>query len=184
MLFRSEEATKLRLSQKQIINGRFRKFKEEDWRVLLYRKRVGSGRDCYERVRNAALDWEFLSSDGSMGMMEVPVSCHSDRQSHIISTPKQRYSIESMDESNSGSPSPYRSLGSRRLVSFTSKRIAGFLPSRLQKRIYALNPVMVVYDIVDERAPSTTFTSTAYATLKVCFNACCHNHIVSTTIEF
>ena len=29
-----------------------------------------------------------------------------------------------------------------------------------------MNPVMVVYDVVDQRAPGTTFTSTAYATLK------------------
>jgi uncharacterized protein (UPF0548 family) len=37
---------------------------------------------------------------------------------------------------------------------------------RTKKRLYAINPVMVIYDVVDQRARDCTFTSTAYATLK------------------
>jgi hypothetical protein len=51
------------------------------------------------------------------------------------------------------------SRGSRRLVTFTT---LGFSNSKL----YTLNPVMVVYDLMDQRGPGTTYTSTAYATLK------------------
>ena len=40
----------------------------------MYRQRVGKGQACYEKVRDAALDWEFQSSDGSMGLLEVPTS--------------------------------------------------------------------------------------------------------------
>ena len=35
----------------------------EGWRVLRYRRRVGYGRECYERVKHAVLDWEFAASD-------------------------------------------------------------------------------------------------------------------------
>lgn len=156
----------------------------QNWRILTYRKRVGRGRDCYKKVRDAALDWEFQSADGSMGMMKVPENCPSENNSELETMPvassniKRSYFVQPIDVNESdltrsanvysSSSSLYRSLGSRRLVSFSSKSITGFLPSFLQRRIYSINPVMVVYDVVDQRAPDgqTTFTSTAYATLK------------------
>ena len=146
-------------------------FKQKDWRILTYRKRVGRGRDCYKKVRDAALDWEFQSTDGSTGMMQVPDSSPicDDFESHSKS--KRSYSVQpasvQSDATQFSSPL-YRSLGSRRLVSYASKPISKFLPSFLQRRIYSINPVMVVYDLVDQRAPDgeTTFTSTAYATLR------------------
>lgn len=159
-------------------------FREKDWRILKYRKRVGRGRDCYRKVRDAALDWEFQSADGSTGMIQVPDTSPSGGNFGLgtmrvaSSNMKQSYSVQPIDDdasdSNrsanaySSSSSLYRSLGSRRLVSFASKSVTEFLPSFLRRRIYSINPVMVVYDVVDQRAPDgqTTFTSTAYATLK------------------
>jgi uncharacterized protein (UPF0548 family) len=147
-------------------------FKKDDWRVLVYRKRVGRGKECYQQVRDAALDWEFQSADGSMGMMEVPVSSPQQRLKQPRTIPaSSRYSVQPIiDDSDLGSYSSssslYRSLGSRRLVSFSSKSLTGFLPPCLQRRIYAINPVMVVYDVVDQHAQQTLFTSTAYSTLK------------------
>ncbi|VEU44836.1 unnamed protein product [Pseudo-nitzschia multistriata] len=157
-------------------------FRKQDWRILTYRKRVGRGKDCYEKVRDAALDWEFQSADGSMGMMQVPEACPSGdkfamQTSHAVSTKsKGSYSVRPVEDDSSGqvdnrrthSSSSYRSLGSRRLVSFASKSLTEILPSPFQRRLYSINPVMVVYDVVDQRAPDgqSTFTSTAYSTLK------------------
>jgi uncharacterized protein (UPF0548 family) len=159
-----------------------------DWRVLVYRKRVGKGRACYERVRDAALDWEFESADGVMGLLEVPATCpkgllkikQQQKRQSTQDLPKlyrssSRYTVRPADldelveaSSSSSSSAVYRSLGgsSRRLVSYSSKTLAGFLPDRLKRKLYAVNPVMVVYDVVDQRARDCTFTSTAYATLK------------------
>mmetsp|Transcript_24752 Transcript_24752/g.26613 ORF Transcript_24752/g.26613 Transcript_24752/m.26613 type:complete len:283 (+) Transcript_24752:471-1319(+) len=131
---------------------------------------------CYQQVRDAALDWEFQSADGSLGMMEIPIyqsrngMIKSPKRPNTFPTPS-RYSVQPIiDESDLGSYSAssslYRSLGSRRLVSFSSQSITRFLPPSLQQRIYAINPVMVVYDVIDQRAPQTLFTSTAYSTLK------------------
>jgi uncharacterized protein (UPF0548 family) len=163
----------------------FRKVKE-DWRILVYRKRVGRGKDCYQRVRDAALDWEFWTDDGSLGILEVPATSpreggpiwgqyQSLTRNHKGCTklPKPyavpaagRYSVRPVIETEApatGGSCVYRSLGSssRRLVSFASKSMRGLKP-----QLYAVNPLMVVYDLVDQRAPGTTFTSTAYATLK------------------
>lgn len=148
-------------------------FRKKDWRILTYRKRVGKGRECYEKVRDAALDWEFQSTDGSTGMMQIPDSSPIGNNFGLEALPvassnKRPYSVQPIDDNGSdsnrsqnayASSSLYRSLGSRKLVSFASK---------FGRRIYSINPVMVVYDVVDQRAPDgqTTFTSTAYATLK------------------
>lgn len=153
---------------------------KDDWRVIVMRKRIGRGQACYEKVRDAALDWEFQSADGSMGMLEVPATCPpgakqkhynvQQQQQQNLAKPfrsSSRYTVQPVDVEDAQSTG-YRSLGSssRRLVSFSSKALAGFLPEGLKKRLYAVNPVMVVYDLIDQRAPGTTFTSTAYATLK------------------
>jgi len=66
-----------RIFQRKAINSNWSSaqnssFKEQDWRILMYRERVGRGRDCYKKVRDAALDWEFQSADGCTGMMQVP----------------------------------------------------------------------------------------------------------------
>lgn len=158
--------------------------RNEDWRILIYRKSVGNGLACYERVRDAVLDWDFQSDDGTMGIVEVPVIPPSGGRSRCgqqksstnnllrpqLGAAARQYSVRPVIEeedttSNTDNNScAYRSLGasSRRFVTYaTSKFMASF-----KRRLYAVNPVMVVYDLVDQRAPGTTFTSTAYATLK------------------
>jgi len=165
-------------------NAKESSFRKQDWRILTFRKRVGRGKECYEKVRDAALDWEFQSIDGSTGMMQVPDACPTGNNlklgtlSAISTNNKRSYSILPIDDDRaesarnpdtySSSSSLYHSLGSRRLVSFASKSLTGILPPVLQRRIYSINPVMVVYDVVDQRAPDGqgTFTSTAYSTLK------------------
>lgn len=141
---------------------------KEEWRILRYRKRVGRGEKCYKQVRDAALDWEFQSADLSMGMMEIPAlypRCDNGilkSSKHEVDASDRRPIIDGSGSTRS--LSSYRSLGSRRLISFSSKSVP------FQQRIYAINPVLVVYDVVDQRAPcdvgATLFTSTAYSTLK------------------
>merc|ERR1711957_769601 len=101
--------------------------------------------------------------------MQVPENCPSVDNSELETMPvassniKRSYFVQPIDVNESdltrsanvysSSSSLYRSLGSRRLISFSSKSITEFLPSFLQRRIYSINPVMVVYDVVDQRAP-------------------------------
>lgn len=183
-LHKSVSSLRSRLFQRQTNNNEASKH-VDDWRVLVYRKRVGKGRSCYERVRDAALDWEFESADGVMGLLEVPATCpkgllkrqlkqqqkKQQKDLPALYRSSSRYTVRpaDMDElMDASSSAVYRSLGSssRRLVSYSSKTLAGLLPKRLRKKLYAVNPVMVVYDVVDQRARDCTFTSTAYATLK------------------
>ena len=131
----------------------FNPVRKDEWRVLRYRRRVGQGRECYERVRNAALDWEFQSEDGKLGLKEVPSSSFLQRkriQKHSKDPSYQNrgaYSVRSTANDNLDEPMAYhRSIGSfRRLVSFSASSFP-FL-----KKIYAVNPVMVIYDLVDQR---------------------------------
>lgn len=132
---------------------------KKEWRVLTYRKRVGTGVDCYKRVRDAALDWEFQTEDGMMGLLSVPTSLpnyqpkktsqQQQRKLPQIHVARGRYTVAPIDEDEIEEESiPFhRSIGSsRRLVSFSASRLFPFLP-----KIYAVNPVMVVYDLVDQR---------------------------------
>ena len=129
----------------------FSPVQKQGWRVLTYRKQVGVGKDCYERVRNAALDWEFQSDDGLIGLKEVPSSSFLLRKSierNSNKYPKRgSYSVRSTPADNGDEPMAYhRSIGSfRRLVSYSASRFP-FL-----RKIYAVNPVMVIYDLVDQR---------------------------------
>ena len=133
------------------------------WRVKTYRQKVGTGVDCYNRVRDAALDWEFRVGD-TMGIL--PVTTQPDRRpttENYIN--RGRYSVTPSTEEEDGDMNEYpmyQCLGAaRRYVSFTSRRFLPFLP-----KIYSVNPVMSVFDVVDQRALATTFTSTAYATMR------------------
>lgn len=140
------------------------------WKIITHRRQVGRGWECYDKVRNAALDWEFKANEDT-GLLLVPsppsirnsVSDTNQRQQPII---RGRYTVNpeidgAMAETNNNVPL-HQCLGAaRRFVSYSSKRVAPFLP-----KIYSINPVMVVYDVVDQRGPGTTYTSTAYATMK------------------
>lgn len=127
----------------------FSPVRKSDWRVLTYRRCVGRGRECYERVRDAALDWDFQSEDGSLGMLSIPSSSVSHLTTKQESSLQNRgsYSVRSTPAGDVDEPMAFhRKIGSfRRLVSYSSSKVPLF------RKIYAVNPVMVVYDLVDQR---------------------------------
>jgi hypothetical protein len=86
------------------------------------------------------LDWEFQNDDGSIGLLNIPTSRKASRPRAV----GRSYSVSSVEEESS---MPFhRTIGSaRRMVSFSSSRLP-LLPA-----LYAVNPVMVVYDLMDQR---------------------------------
>lgn len=158
------------LTQEQQANRSISK-KRKKWRQCRYRRRVGQGQACYERVREVALAWQFNRTEHPVQGI-LPVRSPQQRQPDSDSN--------SMTGSRHGSKNDYFQLddhasqnvqplwsgphteGSRRLVTFTT---SGFKFSWLPK-LYTINPVMVVYDLLDQRGPGTTYSSTAYATMK------------------
>lgn len=200
---------------------------QNGWRVIRYRRRIGIGQDCYDRVRDAALDWEFqareygqctkftmssgqtLPSGNREGMASDNIdgekesdgdSLHSGRSMGILRAPstlsrslhlaprirtehqcKGGYDIISNVSYNDGGSDLYEPLagtakknllqiwsgpGGRRLVTYTEVKVGGGKIKLRLPSLFAVNPVMVVYDLVDQRGTKTTYTSTAYATLK------------------
>jgi hypothetical protein len=129
----------------------FSPIRKKEWRVLTHRRRVGQGRGCYERVRDAALDWEFQSPDGLLGMLAIPSSSFLQHATKQRSTPNLRYrgsySVRSIPTGNVDEPMAFhRRIGSfRRMVSYSASKLP------LLRKIYVVNPVMVVYDLVDQR---------------------------------
>jgi hypothetical protein len=129
----------------------FSPIRKKEWRVLTLRRRVGQGRGCYERVRDAALDWEFQSPDGLLGMLAIPSSSFLQRATKQRSTPNLQYrgsySVRSIPTGNVDEPMAFhRRIGSfRRMVTYSASKLPLF------RKIYAVNPVMVVYDLVDQR---------------------------------
>jgi uncharacterized protein (UPF0548 family) len=143
--------------------------KKNEWRVLTYRRRVGTGDDCYQRVKNAALDWEF--GDEDLGMINVPATAATSATSHTPGQ-QQRYSAHSL-LAESSHQQLWSGPGGRRFVTYSGSGSSSASSSTTKfkfrvpiPRIYAINQVCVIYDLVDQRAPSTTYTSTAYATMK------------------
>jgi uncharacterized protein (UPF0548 family) len=146
------------------------------WRVLRYRRRVGRGSACYQRVRDAALQWEFSSPEQDKGMLQVTPSqpTISSKQNEQHRRNRRGYTVLPISElddlyapNTSDQIMKIWSGPGRRLVTFTRSGLP--LPARLQWMlpcVYAINPVAVVYDLVDKRGPATTYTSTAYATAK------------------
>lgn len=129
------------------------------WRLCRFRRRVGQGQACYERVREAALEWQFRHETSNLKGI-LPVNPFSAKSS---SSSSNCFSLAG-DASQKVHPiwSGPHTAGSRRLVTYTT---TGF-KSRWLPKLYTFNPVMVVYDLLDQRGPATTYTSTAYATLK------------------
>ncbi|CAJ1953372.1 unnamed protein product [Cylindrotheca closterium] len=140
--------------------------RQKDWRILTYRQRVGKGRECYERVRDAALDWEFQTNDGVMGMLKIPSASSVQKMASKVNEQngieRGSYSVRRDPINDVQEPLAFhRGIGSfRRMVTFSASE----LPFR--RKVYAVNPVMVIYDLVDQRSSGTTFTSSAYATMK------------------
>lgn len=125
---------------------------QKKWRQCRYRRRVGQGQACYERVRDAVLAWQFNHTEHpTQGILPV-YATHSQQQ------PRQKNSDSNsnndcfqLDDRTSQHVQPIWSgphtEGSRRLVTFTS---TGFKTKWLPK-LYTMNPVMVVYDLLDQR---------------------------------
>jgi hypothetical protein len=117
------------------------------WRQLCYRRRVGKGQACYERVREAALEWQFDAPNSTKGILPVIPQRRTERDSSSTNNNK----CFSLDEETSQHVQPIwagpYTQGSRRLVTFTT---LGFRTKWLPK-LYTFNPVMVVYDLLDQR---------------------------------
>ncbi|CAB9499756.1 expressed unknown protein [Seminavis robusta] len=128
----------------------------DKWRQCRYRRRVGQGQECYERVREAALAWQFRDSTNK-GILPVQQQQRSDKENNCCFALNDQAS-QQVQPLWSG---PH-TQGSRRLVTFTT---TGF-KTRWLPKLYTMNPVMVVYDLLDQRGPATTYSSTAYATLR------------------
>ena len=137
--------------------------KKSSWRVIRYRRRIGVGIATYEAVRDACLDWEFQAKGKGI------VQLKSNLEPRSFQRRETRGSYEVVHTSTLGdgdmmSPTDScRRIGSgRRLATYTET------PFKLKwlPPLFVVNPVMVVYDLVDQRATGTTFTSTAYATMK------------------
>ena len=203
---------------------------DEKWRVKRYRRRVGIGKECYEAVRDAALDWEFQNDDneGSCILSKRQKGQDKDHQADTskmgiircmpsIPGGSQRGKYGGSDGNDEmhnqnfythGHPlfeentnpnvmqiwNGIHPLGisSKKLATFTKFTfqppavVWNFCQSLIAKgrntsdatngkllnfkwpSLYAINPVAVVYDMVDEAVPSTgdIYTCTAYGTLK------------------
>lgn len=116
-------------------------------KVLRYQLQVGEGMNCYERVRDLALQWEFDSGDkGIKSVQPLP----------------QRYSQQSFRvvhplEGTTASADRSESRG-RRMVSWTR-----------MGPLYVLNPVALIYECINQKGSGrdgsgTLYTSCAYAT--------------------
>ena len=162
------------------------------WRIKTYRKRIGYGQQCYNQVRDAALDWEFKyhnndNDNNNNNNDDNPIL------GILRATPPP--STKAFQENTNpnilqicNSPSPF--MQHKKIVTFTqfappllisnilhhTKKLINNninfnfnLPLALPS-IYVLNPVAVIYDIVDQishgAGGDNTFTSTAYCTLK------------------
>jgi hypothetical protein len=117
------------------------------WRQCRYRRRVGQGEACYERVRDAAVAWQF-SHNAEKGILPVQ---HAVRNNHPIDTNGNDEDCFSLDDQASQNVQPLWSgphtSASRRLVTYTT---TGFRSKWLPK-LYTMNPVMVIYDLLDQR---------------------------------
>jgi len=146
----------------------------DGWRIRRYARRVGKGNECYERARNAALDWEFhkdsdkdISSckedrgKNSMGIVQAipPNPQENDSKSRNRNGPFADFP----QNANTNVVQIWSSPGKRKLATYTEfgkTRFCLRLPS-----LHVLNPVAVVYDLIDQRGPGTIYSSTAYGTL-------------------
>jgi uncharacterized protein (UPF0548 family) len=165
------------------------------WSVVRLRRRLaGRGRGCYQAVRDAALRWEFDAGDAGIVCVSSAsrrrraraVAPSDEAGCYSIAPGYYRVEADPGSSANGNGPQggpgrlayeesdmfrPTRSdqvlqiwsgPGSRRLVTHASKPSGGPL------RLLAMSPVGVVYDLVDQRGSdgATTYTSTAYATLR------------------
>lgn len=126
------------------------------WRALRFRRRVGRGTACYERVKEKALGWEFRSP--TKGICNVAPR---------LRTPSGRLARNYEVYENAWAPCGSDRIqqvfagAGRRLATIAS--VGPQLP--FLPRLRAINPVVVVYELPEEKGPGgTTYASTAYAT--------------------
>lgn len=165
---------------------------QRTWRTLRLCQRVGFGVDCYEACRDAALAWEFHSGSSSattgrhqkgivaLGGATENINDENDLGNDPTVSRRQRRleksksGIETASQS-AASPSPpvttllplqqHQQLWwgpGQRLATYTSVGVVW--PGCCLPSIYTVSPVTVVYNVVDQRGPDSTYTSTAYAT--------------------
>jgi len=117
---------------------------------LRYRRKVGTGVECYTKLRNIALQWEGLHQ-------------HSHWAGVKLLPPPSTLSTPLTPLPSSLSPNLHQIFsdpGGRTLITYS--RIG---PSRYSP-VWAMNPCGVVYDIVDDHSRTMMYSSTAYATLR------------------
>jgi uncharacterized protein (UPF0548 family) len=159
----------------------------EGWTLKRYTRRIGKGTECYNSVKDKILDWEFAHQEKVL---------HKDQQQNTMmdvqepscgilrAVPKARHQQQSFIPENINQNvfqicnDPMMNI-CRKLVTFTKFDLRiPFVPNKvsfpipfLPRAMYAVNPVAVVYDIIDERVPNdgsgkSLYTSSAYSTLK------------------
>ena len=157
-----------------------REAKRCGWRVCRYRRCVGYGTKCYERVRREVLDWEFATvghEEKARNKSTVRKYEQDRKNSKARAMGIIRATAASSFNGTSSRPasrsqrvqSIYLGAGGRRMVTYTECRYGIDFRPRIRIGLpifYAMNPVASVYDIVDKRCSNgDVFTSTAYATV-------------------
>jgi uncharacterized protein (UPF0548 family) len=125
------------------------------WRRICFRRKVGVGRDCYQACRDAALTWEFGA--GHKGI----VAATPYHEAHPSPSPLARRSSADQIMTIPTPPQTVQQIWwgpGRKLVTYTALGLPPWLS------LYAVSPVTVVYDVIDQRGLGTTYTSTAFAT--------------------
>lgn len=159
----------------------------EGWTLKRYTRRVGKGTKCYNSVKDKILDWEFAHQEKvvqkdqpqntMMGIQEP--SCGILRAIPKASHQPQNFIPENINQNVFQICNDPMMNICRKLVTFTKFDLRiPFVPNKvlfpipfLPRAMYAVNPVAVVYDIIDERVPNdgsgkSLYTSSAYSTLK------------------
>ena len=146
------------------------------WRVLEYKARVGHGRNCYEAVRDKLLAWEFEADNNKRGIVAIIME-EQQQQSSSSSTPIRQesshygYDVVHTGPPNHDNPAHWRSTDSALCVGGEKQRLATFTKCGIF--FWCVNPVKVVYDVIDQRAgpsnndstnASCLYSSSAYAT--------------------
>ena len=111
------------------------------WRILRFRKQVGTGKQCYKRVQQAIYNWDFVSREG--------------KKSIGILAPKKSLLLAKVNQIQS-TANPRRGL------------LGTFSEIPLFKSLFVVNPIHVIYDVKDCRhknIPKSIVSSSSYATL-------------------